>query len=241
MSSAVFDESRFSPDVDIFNLSIPVLALDIVLFTIYQGRLSVILTTRTEEPMRGRYVLPGGLVQRGYTLEENFDDILARRMNIRGIYKEQLYTFGDPTRDRRGHVISVTYYALVGGRAFLEQVDLRRVQIVPYDECHDDVFAFDHLAIIRYAHQRLRYKLEYTNMAQNILPDTFTLTQLQAVYEAILAETFDKRNFRKKILSLDIIEETGELDTSSNRPARLYRFKERDLRIVGVMSPRVGG
>ncbi len=238
--STVFDATKFSQGVDIFGLSIPVLAIDIVLFTIYQDRLSVILTTRTEDPLRGRYVLPGGIVQRGYTLEENFDDILARRMNIRGIYKEQLYTFGDPMRDPRGHVISVSYYALVGTRAFLEQADLRRICIVPYDDCREEDFAFDHLAIIRYAHQRLRYKLEYTNIAQNILPDTFTLTALQSVYESILGEAFDKRNFRKKILSLDIVEETGEMDTSSNRPARLYRFRERDLRIVEVISPRAG-
>lgn len=171
----------------------------------------------------------------GISLEDNFDDILSRKTGIKGVYKEQLYTFGEPDRDTRGHIISVTYYALVDKDILLQTADLTRVQLIEYKSLDTTPIGFDHERIIRYAHQRLIWKIEYTNIAMNILSKQFTLSELQRVYEMILGKELDKRNFRKKILSLDMIHETGELDReSSNRPAKLYEFSDKELKIMGV-------
>ena len=149
------------------------------------------------------------------------------------MYKEQLYTFGNPKRDNRGHVVSVTYYALVEEKSLLSSCDLSKVSILPIREIDWSMFGYDHAEIIKYAMQRLEWKMEYTNVANHILSSEFTLTELQRIYEIIFNKTFDKRNFRKKILSLGIIHETGNTDkTRSKRPAMLYRFLEQDIKIM---------
>lgn len=220
---------------NIFGLSIPVLALDVVIFTIYHGALCLVLAKRDKEPSKDTYILPGGIVKAGMSLEDNFDDILLRKTGIKGVYKEQLYSFGEPDRDTRGHIVSVAYYALVDKEILLETADLTRVQLVEYNSLDTTPIGFDHERIIRYAHQRLMWKIEYTNIAANILSKQFTLSELQQVYEMILGKELDKRNFRKKILSLDMVRETGELDrVSSNRPAKLYEFTDKELKIVEV-------
>lgn len=221
---------------NIWGLSIPVLALDVVIFTIYRGKLCVVVTKRMKEPDEGKYILPGGIVRSGMNLEENFDDILLRKTGISGVYKEQLYTFGDPTRDTRGHIVSVSYYALVRDDLFRNNADFSKIHLIEYDSIKPSDIGFDHYTIIQYAHQRLAWKIEYTNIAANILPDAFTLSELQNVYETILRKALDKRNFRKKILSLDVIRETGALDReSSNRPAKLYEFQEKTLKIIEIL------
>jgi ADP-ribose pyrophosphatase YjhB (NUDIX family) len=117
---------------DIFNLSIPVLAVDIVLFTLYKDQLCVVLVPGRNEWAKGRLTLPGGIIGRGETLDIAADRILYRDTNIWWVYKEQLYTFSAPGRDDRGDVISCSYYTLVGARAFLSQIDLTKVSLMPY-------------------------------------------------------------------------------------------------------------
>ncbi|MDD5213723.1 MAG: NUDIX hydrolase [Candidatus Gracilibacteria bacterium] len=221
---------------DIFSLSIPALAIDIVIFTVYKGSLYLLLNQRTEDgPEKGKYILPGGIVRSGLSLEENFDNILQNRTGIKGVYKEQLYTFGDVNRDPRGHVVSVTYYALVSSDLFMQNVDLTKVHIIDYSRIDEISIGYDHEKIIKYAKQRLDWKLEYTNIVKNILPQEFTLSRMQAVYESILDTKLDKRNFRKKIASLNILKDTGNLDKSTNRPAALYSFSDNELKIVGIL------
>lgn len=111
------DSKNFTPDI--FDLSIPVAAMDIVIFTIYRDALCVVMTTGAHENAREKLVLPGGIIARGESLDESFDRILKTKTGITGIYKEQLATFGDPHRDKRGHVLSVVYYALVDTQVFL--------------------------------------------------------------------------------------------------------------------------
>lgn len=191
---------EFTPNI--FALSIPVLALDVVIFTIYKGSLCVVSVPGKNDNSLGRAVLPGGIVANGESLEIAYDRILKSTTGISGVYKEQLYTFGDPDRDSRGHVVSVVYYALVDQQTLLDQIDLTRVLITPMDQVSEATFAYDHSNIVHYAKQRLEWKMEYSNIAQNILHDRFTLTALQNIYEAIFNRSFDKRNFRKKILAL---------------------------------------
>lgn len=172
-----FLRKRFSDNI--FGLSIPVLALDIVIFTILHGEFCVLLVEREREPESGKFVLPGAIVKSGYSLEENFDDILLRRTGIdsatAGVYKEQLYAFGSPDRDSRGHIVSISYYALVEAGELLRGADADRVRVLPVSSLTAESVAFDHLEIIRYALSRVRAKFEYTDVAKNLLPGEFSL------------------------------------------------------------------
>ncbi len=221
---------------DIFNLSIPVLAVDIVLLTLYKDQLCVVLVPGRNEWAQGKHTLPGGIMSRGETLDEAADRILERDTNITWVYKEQLYTFSAHNRDNRGDVISCSYYTLVGTQVFLSRIDFTKVALVPYDQISSDTVAYDHANIIQYAYQRLQWKMEYTNIVRNILPSKFSLRELQNVYEIIMNKAFDKRNFRKKILSLGMLNETTEFDTTnSKRPAKLYTFSDSELKIIGIL------
>lgn len=145
-------------------------------------------------------------------------------------------TIGNPERDSRGHVISIVYYALVDSQILLSSLNLTRTRMIPVEEIFaGNIMAYDHADIVKYARQRLGWKMEYTNVSQNILPARFSLSRLQEVYEIIFGHSFDKRNFRKKFLSTGMLRETDELDReSSNRPAKLYEFCDKDLKIMEV-------
>lgn len=221
---------------NIFDLSIPVLAIDIVIFTVYKWNLCLIMNQRIENwPEQWKYILPGWVIRRGISLEENFDNILKLRTWISWVYKEQLYTFWEVDRDPRWHVVTVSYYALVSSQTFLSNVDFTKVHIVNFSDLDKVSIWYDHQKIINYAKQRLDWKLEYTNIIKNILPKEFTLSQMQASYEIILGKSLDKRNFRKKIASLNLLKETWNLDKSTNRPAMLYEFSDNELKIVGIL------
>lgn len=222
---------------DIWNseLTIPILALDIVIFTIYKNELCVLVTKREENGVHG-YSLPGSIVSKGYTLEENFDEMLKRKTGITWVYKEQLYTFGDNVnRDPRGHVIAIAYYALVKAEDFLTQVDFTQVDIVTVEQAQSLDLFYQHDEILEYALKRLKGKLWYTDIVKNLLPEKFRISQMQKMYEVILGRKLDKRNFQKKIFSLKIISETWELDRSTNRPAKLYKFENKRLKFVDML------
>lgn len=227
-------KKRFSQNI--FGLSIPVLAIDIVIFTIYNSKLCVLMTTRTHDPDKWKFILPGWVAKSWFSLEDNFDDILLRKTWIKWwVYKEQLYSFWEPNRDSRWHIVSVAYYAIVDKDRFISDVDFSKVQLLEYDKLDSYEIWFDHKRIIEYAKTRLNWKLEYTNIAKNILTSKFTLTQLQNAYEIILWQPLDKRNFRKKILSLWILNETWEKEKVRSNMARLYEFNDKELKIVDIL------
>lgn len=199
------------------------LATDVVVFTISDHRLRVLLVSRSREPYAGRWSLPGGMVPIDEGLEECASRMLREKTGVHGVYLEQLYSFGEPERDPRGRVVSVSYYALVPpGR--LQGVALNGESLGwwPVDELPE--LAFDHDEIVRMAHQRLAAKLEYSTIALQFMGERFTLSELQSVYETILGEPLDKRNFRKRVRNLPCIEDTGErFRAGKHRPARLFR------------------
>lgn len=217
------------------DFSIPILAMDIVIFTIYNNELCVLVTKR-EEFGKHWYSLPGSIVSRGYTLEENFDEMLRRKTGITWVYKEQLYTFWDNTnRDPRGHVIALAYYALVKAENFLSQVDFTQVDILTIEQAQKLELFYEHDKILDYAFERLKGKLGYTDIVKELLPEQFRISQMQKIYELILGRKLDKRNFQKKIFSLKIISETWSLDHSTNRPAKLYKFENKRVKIVDML------
>ncbi len=199
-------------------------AVLVVIFTVEAGRVRVLLIKRSAEPHKDAWSLPGGLLTEG----ESLLDAATRRLDVETgvseVFLEQLYTFSD--LDDQGS-IAVAYWALVdGGSARLARRDEWQPAWCAVDDLPELAFRNDQ--VIALAVQRLRNKLAYSNVAYSLLPAEFTLSALQQAYEAILSEPLDKRNFRKRILSLGILEPTGRYASEGrHRPAQLYRFRER--------------
>ena len=199
--------------------------VDVVLFTIRDRKLHLLLIKRLAKPFEHRYALPGGFVREYESLDAAAIRELREETGVGDVYLEQLYTFGDPKRDPRGRVITVAYYALVPHNQVLRAgTDASDAAWFPVTELPP--LAFDHRKIAEYAHQRIRNKLDYTNVGFELLPERFTLTELQLVHEAILGEALDKRNFRRKIIQKCIVKPTKEWQQTGRKPAQLYRFSE---------------
>ena len=204
----------------------PAVTVDIVIFTIRDSCLQLLLIQRGEEPFIGSWALPGGFVRLNESLEEAASRELEEETGISQAYLEQLYTYGDPKRDPRDRVITVAYFALIPPDEQIRAeggTDVTQAAWFPYDQL--PLLAFDHREIVSYALRRLRYKLEYSAVGFELLPEEFTLTELQATYEIILGVTLDKRNFRRRILEACIIEATIKMHLGEGRPARLYRYR----------------
>ena len=208
----------------------PTLTVDAVLFQITNGVLEVLLMKRPNEPFRGEWALPGGYNAEGETTTAALHRIVAQKTGVDIekdlTYTEQLYTFDTVDRDPRGHAVSVTYMGC--GR----DIELRDAgaHVAFLDVNNLPTLAYDHANIIAYARERLIAKLTYTNAVSAFLEKRFTLTQLQTAYEIIFNREFDKRNFRKKFLSLNLIHETDEMwRDGAHRPAKLYEFNSQNL------------
>lgn len=204
------------------------MAVDVVIFTIIDDKLKLLLIKRGTKPFRGRWAFPGGRVEINEPLEEAARRELKEETGVEKLYMEQLYTFGDPFRDPRGRVVSVAYLALIGDKKPKLKPDTDAQEASWFSVKSLPKLAFDHDKIISYALKRLRWKLEYTNIAYSLLPKYFTLAELQGVYEIVLGKKTDKRNFQKKIFSLGLIVKTNKKRKSlPHRPPFLYKFKKR--------------
>ena len=208
----------------------PGLTVDCVIFglDLNAAELQVALIERDIEPFEGSWALPGGFVREGESLEEAANRELQEETNIDNVFLEQLYTFGAPKRDPRGWVVSVAYYALVAPEKHhvVADTDARRAEWFPIDALPE--LAFDHSEILEIALQRLRGKLSYAPIGFELLPEKFSIRQLQTLYEIVLGQPLDNRNFRKKIFSLDVLKELKEMQQGvAHRAARLYKFDER--------------
>ncbi len=182
---------------------------------------------RPRAPYAGDWALPGTLVRQSEDLQEAVLRILVDGPGLeQPRHLEQLATFGAPDRDPRGRVFSVSYLALVPRPTKV------RATAAWWPVASAPPLAFDHAMILDSALQRLRAKLSYSNVAYGLLPDTFTLSELQGVYEAVLDREMDKRNFRKKVLALDLVTETEGQRRGPHRPAQLYRFRDAALVVL---------
>ncbi len=199
-------------------------AVLVVIFTVDDGRFQVLLIRRSAEPFKEGWSLPGGLLAAGESLHNAAIRKLEEETGVADVFLEQLYTFSN--LDGRGS-IAVAYFALVDiSEALLAQ----RSEWLPawFPVAGLPRLAFQNDEVIEYALQRLRAKLDYSNVAYSLLPEEFTLSQLQATYEAILGRPLDKRNFRKRVTTLALLEATGrQAGAGRHRPAQLYRFRER--------------
>jgi 8-oxo-dGTP diphosphatase len=211
-------------------------AVDVAVFTVRDGSLHVLLAQARSGPFAGWWALPGGRVGE----EESLDEAAARELPAptaaRDVYLEQLYTFGQPRRDPRGRVVSVAYVGLVA--------DPERVSGAAPDKYAGVAWhpvsrlpplAYDHVAVVRLAVTRLRAKLQYTNLAYTLLPPSFTLGELQSLYEAILGRKLDRRNYRRRVLSLGLLRPLRRMRRGAHRPAALYAFRSRRPMTVTVL------
>ncbi|HMS60432.1 MAG TPA: NUDIX domain-containing protein [Tepidiformaceae bacterium] len=204
-------------------------AVVVVIFGVVRGQLSVLLIERAAEPCAGTWALPGGLLRDAESLDEAASRKLADETGVSDVFLEQLFTFDN--QGGRANVV-VTYFALV---------DVARTRLRPDLEWRPawhpvrgvGPLAFGNERIVAYAEERLRNKLEYTNVVYSLLPARFTLTEMQRVYEAILGEVIDKRNFRRRVVGLGIVRETGETEKlGAHRPAMLYEFTRREPMVL---------
>jgi 8-oxo-dGTP diphosphatase len=204
----------------------PAVTTDVVLFTLREGALSVLLIERCNPPFQGMWALPGGFLEIDEDLEHCAKRELQEETGIEGVYLEQLYTFGAPHRDPRERIISVTYFALTRSDSLQPKAASDAARVAWFSVNELPQLGFDHAEIIRLARHRLVAKLNYSTIAFQLLPECFTLSQLQAVYETLLDEKLDKRNFRKAMLTRGILRETGGFARSGNhRPAKTYRVE----------------
>jgi 8-oxo-dGTP diphosphatase len=209
----------------------PALTVDCAVFGLDDEDLKILLIQRGIEPFAGRWALPGGFVRIDETIEAAALRELREETGLERVYLEQLYTFGAPDRDPRERVVSVAHYALVrlGDHRVQAATDARNAAWFAVDDL--PALAFDHDAIVETALRRLQAKVRWQPIGFELLPAKFSLTRLQRMYEIILERPLDKRNFRKKVLSLGILEELDEVEQDvAHRAARLYRFDERSYR-----------
>ncbi len=195
---------------------------DIAIFTIRDNKLSLLLVERKEDPYKGMLALPGGFVGSNEDSEHAAVRELQEEACITGVL-EQLRTYSTPDRDPRMRVVTVAYIALIPDIAPVAGDDAAAVHVMPVDEIDMNSLAFDHEIIVNDALERLRAKLEYTDIATAFLPPEFTLEQLREAYCAVWGAAPDPANFRRKIVKSGIVEPTGHIAPTSGRPASLYR------------------
>lgn len=220
----------------------PSLTVDTVIFVFKEKGLKVLLIKRKHDPFKNTWALPGGFLDMDETLEVGAKRELHEETGVKDLYLEQLYTFSDVHRDPRGRVITVAYLALIRPTDVLDIHAASDAKEVKWFSVYRlPKLAFDHKKIIEYALERLRNKLDYTTVGFQLLAEKFTLSELQDAYEIVLKRKLDKRNFRKKMLSLDLLNPLEEYRKSgATRPAQLYMLNENkfiQLREKGILFP----
>jgi len=211
----------------------PTIGVSVVIFALRphndSNELAVLLVRRESPPFEGLWALPGGWVHTGEGLEESAQRHLLTKTGLRAAYLEQLYTFGRPERDPREHRIAVAYYALVPGEPLDVSAGQREARWFSVAALPKKL-AFDNNEILRYALWRLRNKVSYADVAFQLLPRNFTLSELREVYEVILDRKLDPTNFRRKVeASGTIIPTSSRVEGGAHRPPRLYRAHRRSL------------
>jgi len=205
----------------------PAVTVDIAIFTIEDDDFKVLLIQRGIEPFEGSWALPGGFVGLDESLRRAAWRELKEETGVNAAFLQQLSAFGHPDRDPRERVITVAYYALIpNDRLELKpSTDAREARLFSMNDLPE--LAFDHAKILRRAHQKVKDKIDEPLVALQLVPESFTLTELQRVHERILGSSIDKRNFRKRLQAQELLELTGEERRDGpHRPAKLYRVKD---------------
>lgn len=219
---------------DIFNYEGPKLTVDVItfLYNLKTLELKVLLLKRDAAPFKGEYALPGGFIHSEENSHQTALRVLREKTGITSLYIEQVKTFDTKDRDPRGQVFSISYLALVNEEELPDGLDQSVAELFHLKNILNKKtgLAFDHKEIINYAYERLQAKISYSNLSALSLPKYFTLPELQTVFEIVLSQEVDKRNFRKKITTFGFLNETDQKRTGeSKRPAKLYSNKYKKI------------
>lgn len=232
MIKAQSSKTEFFQRHDVSQYEKPSFTVDLVIFTVRAEQLHVLLVKRAEPPFKGCWALPGGFLdpQRDESVDACAVRKLVEETGVRAPYLEQLKTYGSRHRDPRGWIATTIYFALMASDSVQLSGNQAAACWAPVrGESADFDLAFDHALILADAVKRLRSKLEYTHIAVHLLPEEFTLPELQRTYETILQQPLDKSSFRRRVAQADMLEELiGKQRDGSGRPAQLYRFREYD-------------
>ncbi|MDO8571962.1 MAG: NUDIX domain-containing protein [bacterium] len=213
-----------------------VIATDVVILTVHEEQLRVLLIKMKKKPYIGMWAVPGGLVQGSESVDAAAKRHLIEKTGVKDIFLEQLYTFGRVNRDPFGRVVSVAYFSLIPNANLQLKTTKDYEDVAWFSVKKLPKLAYDHDEIIHNAINRLKAKLGYSTISYSLLPKEFTLSQLQHIYEVILSTSLDKRNFRKKILSLGLVKKIGKKRIEgASRPAELYMFLKRFPSIADVL------
>lgn len=213
-----------------------VIASDVAIFTIKDNQLHVLLIEMKKAPFKGQWALPGGLVKPTESVDEAAERLLKEKAGLSNVYLEQLFTFGNVDRDPFGRVVSVSYFALIPGTNLNLKTTAEYADIAWFPVSKLPKLAYDHTEVVKVASQRLQSKLSYTNIIYGLLPNEFTLGEMQAIYEIILNAKLDKRNFRKKIITLKLIKKLNKKRQGGpNRPAELYSFVKKSPAAIEML------
>jgi 8-oxo-dGTP diphosphatase len=206
----------------------PAITTDCVIFGFDGGELKLLLVERQNEPFKNKWALPGGFVFISETTEACAKRILLEKTGIKNVFIEQLYTFSDVDRDPRERIITVSYFALVNKHQYKLLAGRDTVKAEWFKISTLPKLAFDHAKIVKAAIQRLKGKVSYQPIGFELLDQKFTLSQLQALYEAVLEISIDKRNFRKKILGMNLLIALDEKEKNvAHKAARFYKFDKK--------------
>ncbi|MBN2892885.1 MAG: NUDIX hydrolase [Bacteroidales bacterium] len=203
----------------------PAVTVDAVIFGFAEASLKVLLIKRGIEPFKDKWALPGGFIQMQETAEDGANRILKKETNLEGVFMEQLYTFSAVNRDPRERIISIAYFALVKQDDYQAQAGDDETSAEWFEINKLPSLVFDHEKILRTAMYRLKGKIRYQPIGFELLTDKFKLSQLQDLYEVILETSIDKRNFRRKILQMELLIDTEEKEKNvAHKAAKLYKF-----------------
>lgn len=208
----------------------PAVSVTLLIVTATETDFDVLLVKRTRSPFKDMWSLPGDIIALDETLEESARRIMKEKTGMENFYLEQLYTFGDPGRDPRGRLITVAYLCLLPNKTLLPEKINDILQKKWYPSKNLPPLAFDHDLLISFGIERIINKMGYSTIAKDLLGESFRLSELQKLYELALSGPIDKRNFRKWLKNLALVEPTGEVFRSGrHRPAKLYRFTSNNL------------
>ncbi|WP_298238252.1 NUDIX domain-containing protein [uncultured Algibacter sp.] len=204
------------------------LSVDAVVFGYEEGNISVLLIKRKYDPFKGQWAIPGGFVENNESLEDAVERELFEETGIKINYLEQLYTFGKPNRDPRGRVVSIAYFGLVRPNAFKLYASTDAEQAQWFNINDLPKLSFDHKEILKTAIERLQGKITYEPIGFELLDKKFPFSDLEKLYTTLLGREIDRRNFRKKIVGLNVLDELDEkVSKGSGRPANLFQFNQK--------------
>ena len=216
-------------------LARPKVAVDTVLFAIQEEKLKTYLVQLRGGRAPCRWAFPGGLVRMGETLDQAARRELSSSTGLEKPYLEQLFTFGDPSRDPQAHVVSVAYMALIHDPDAIVGPSLKYAAGQWFEMSKLPPLAYDHSLMAAYAVKRLKSKLEYSNIAYALLPQVFTFAEFEELYSLLLDRPIDRRNFRRRILAMGLLRQLKETRRGPHRPAALYTFAHQSLRMIEML------